>query len=74
MKEGEPSRTVDKSCITDPTPHNRLPVQPDSTLIYTRNATAQFCASAQVMFGQCISAQLLWPKENKVFSRFVLRT
>lgn len=26
MKEGEPSRTVDKSCITDPTPHNRLPV------------------------------------------------
>lgn len=26
MKEGEPSRTVDKSCITDPTPHNRLPI------------------------------------------------
>lgn len=47
IKEGEPSRTVNKSCITDPPPRNRAPVQPDSMFICTRNVMVQFCAFAK---------------------------
>ena len=58
MKEGEPSRTVDKSCITDPTPHNRLPVAARQHAHLHKEChgpVLRFCSSG-------------------VWSRFVLRT